>query len=46
MPSHPIRIPPSRFRDITAVFEQEVVISNDPRAFGQNRTPGGITLPG
>lgn len=45
MASRPIRIPHYRIADITAVFEQEVSIENDPRAFGQHRTPGGIQLP-
>lgn len=43
--SSPIRIPVWRLNDITAVFEQEVTIQNDPRALGMNRTASGIALP-
>lgn len=45
MPSRPIRIPYDALAYVTAVFEQEVTIQNDPRAFGQNRTAGGLMLP-
>jgi hypothetical protein len=45
VPSRPIRIPADALYAVTAVFEQEVTIQNDPRAFGQSRTPGGLMLP-